>query len=502
MIGFTRLSTKYGASGLSLSGVADLELAEIGGQWMLYAAGATDYSAGVFRVGGSGYLSQQDQFVYSSSSGTLGVHGLWIVEAGSKHAMIPHATFEDNLAIHELHGDGRFDTVSPANGQVATEMARLTASTSIELNGEVIAYFANNQNGGFKGYQLDSSFNLSEITTRNDNAKSHLGDITDLIALSAYGKSFIFATSAEDAGVSSYRLDKFGQTYSKHNTGPEDGIGMNAPSAMVSVNAGGDVFLIVAGSGSSSLTSFRISKQGVLRGKDHIVDDLNTRFSNVTALEAVQIDGRSFVVAGGADDGITLFEITPRSGKLKLWGILEDSDSLRLEDVSDIEALEVNGTLHFYVTSATENGISHLRAEVGNLGAPIVGTKNDEVFNGTSKDDLILGMNGNDTLRGNAGNDWLIDGRGTDILEGGAGADVFVFSIDRKSDTIADFTPGEDKIDLSEIPMLYGIDQLELFEKDFGTIVAFGSERVRVLSNDLGGDISPNDLSADDFLFF
>ncbi len=498
---FNLVGTATGSGIVSVAGVADLQVVNWHGQWMLYSASATDYGLGAFRIGSNGALTAFDGLAYSGSSGTLGVTGLVALPTPTGTALMPLSAFEDRLALHAIDADGGFGAPHNVQGGVGTQMARAAAATSIDLGGGMVHYIANRSNGGFKGYSLDGALALSEITSRNDNAKAHLGDVQDMAAVSAYGKSFLFVTSAMDAGLSSYRLDKFGQTYSKHNIGPDDGIGINAPSAMTTVTTQGDLFLVLAGSGSDSLTVFRVSKQGVLRDKDHIVDDAHTRFDGVTALTSVEVNDRAFVLAGGADDGITLFELTPRSGKLKLWGVLEDTDGLTLADVTDIEALEVNGTLHLYVTSGHETGITHLTVDLGPVAAPIVGTKSAEVFEGTAQDDLILGMNGNDLLRGNAGDDWLSDGRGSDQLEGGDGADVFCFSVDRRPDTILDFTPGEDRIDLSEWPMLYAMDQLKFVEKDFGVVLVYGNERIRILSNDLGGDITVDDFTDADFLF-
>lgn len=43
---FLHLTTKFGSNGVSLSGVADMELLNILGQWTLYSASQTDYSLG------------------------------------------------------------------------------------------------------------------------------------------------------------------------------------------------------------------------------------------------------------------------------------------------------------------------------------------------------------------------------------------------------------------------------------------------------------------------
>lgn len=78
------------------------------------------------------------------------------------------------------------------------------------------------------------------------------------------------------------------------------------------------------------------------------------------------------------------------------------------------------------------------------------------------------GTLGNDVLVGGAGGDLLVGGAGSDILTGGGGGDWFVFQAATDSlpsaasrDSITDFTPGSDRIDLSDfdaIPATAGID--------------------------------------------
>ena len=56
-----------------------------------------------------------------------------------------------------------------------------------------------------------------------------------------------------------------------------------------------------------------------------------------------------------------------------------------------------------------------------------------------------------DTLDGGADGDRLDGGSGNDELMGGAGNDMFVFDTGDGTDTISDFTDGEDLIDLTSI---------------------------------------------------
>lgn len=104
----------------------------------------------------------------------------------------------------------------------------------------------------------------------------------------------------------------------------------------------------------------------------------------------------------------------------------------------------------------------------------LYGGSADDLLDGGSGDDVIYGGTGNDTLRGSLGNDTLFGdegdnlmfggsgddvihaGTGLDIIYGGNGADVFVWTDPAQSawnfrDVIMDFTPGEDRIDISAI---------------------------------------------------
>lgn len=84
------------------------------------------------------------------------------------------------------------------------------------------------------------------------------------------------------------------------------------------------------------------------------------------------------------------------------------------------------------------------------------GTGDDTVFGGSGNDniagatgnDLIFNGGGEDTVHGGCGDDTIWGGAGDDLLTGGAGKDFFVFGKRNGVDTIADFDPLEDLLNL------------------------------------------------------
>lgn len=85
----------------------------------------------------------------------------------------------------------------------------------------------------------------------------------------------------------------------------------------------------------------------------------------------------------------------------------------------------------------------------------ITGTGNGlaNVIAGNAGANVIKGGAGADKLSGGSGNDSIAGGGGLDVLQGDAGADRFVFSSPAAAhgDTVRDFTPGADRIDLSSL---------------------------------------------------
>ncbi|WP_170359893.1 FG-GAP repeat protein [Ruegeria arenilitoris] len=118
----------------------------------------------------------------------------------------------------------------------------------------------------------------------------------------------------------------------------------------------------------------------------------------------------------------------------------------------------------------------------------------DDLLLGDDGADRLAGGNGNDTLDGGSGSDVLIGQTGNDIMTGGGDADVFVFNKQNDSDTITDFTIGEDVLRLKPLGIT---DISEVTQTDQGSdlLVSFGTSDVLLLG------LAGSTLTMDDFVF-
>ncbi|WP_237886522.1 retention module-containing protein [Pseudomonas sp. PGPR40] len=82
----------------------------------------------------------------------------------------------------------------------------------------------------------------------------------------------------------------------------------------------------------------------------------------------------------------------------------------------------------------------------------LTGSNFNDSLTGDNNSNIINGGLGSDVLNGGGGDDFLIGGLGNNTLTGGSGADTFQWLKGNSGhDIITDFTPGTDKLDLSQL---------------------------------------------------
>ncbi|MBK9347012.1 MAG: ExeM/NucH family extracellular endonuclease [Burkholderiales bacterium] len=115
-------------------------------------------------------------------------------------------------------------------------------------------------------------------------------------------------------------------------------------------------------------------------------------------------------------------------------------------------------------------------------------------YRSSDHDPVVLGLNlyktvrgttGRDTLLGSAGDDTITGGTGGDVLTGGAGADVFVYeSLRDAGDTVTDFVPGKDRIQLSTLLASLGINPTVAFGSGVVKLQASGIDTLLQIDTD------------------
>lgn len=418
-------------------------------------------------------------FLYASTGANGGITA-WRLDEGALPVAVDHVYFPpwmsaavdglgslmgsgDQIAIggddassllsYGISNDGQI-TALEQSGDLISGTDRITAITSVVLGATNVVYIADQGTAQLVGYRENAS---GELTAIGNSARIATGPATVVEHTQAHNTDFLLAASSGDEGITSYRIGNTGALQEVGFAGADTGLGIATPTAMEVIQAYGQSFVLVGAAGSSSITVMRLDAQGALEVTDHRIDGLATRFDGITALAVAQHDDRVFVVAGGADDGLSLFTLLP-DGRLVSLSTLAHETGAGLMNVQDIAVTMIGDTLRVLVTSATDAGISQYTADLSDLGAVVRG--HDGTLNGTAGDDLIEAAGRSAAMNGGNGDDVLVAQQAGSTMTGGNGADTFVLSADAGTYHITDFQAAVDQLDISDFAMLRSVGQI------------------------------------------
>ncbi|WP_212525591.1 calcium-binding protein [Actibacterium sp. MT2.3-13A] len=466
----------------------DLEIVRLPGGPVLFATTGANGGVSGYALDGGGRPALASARHFPARLAPLVAGELEVIRADGRSVLV-FGGDGSGLAGYALEEDGRLGALTATPG-LEGATARISAMLWARPGGRATLYLADEGSGQLAAYRAAGA----GLSRPPGSTPAPLHAAAGLEAVTVGGRHFLLAADLGRQGISSYLINTgSGALQLTDGLGMAQGLGVNAPTAMEVIAAHGATWIVLAAAGSSSLSVMRLTAAGELQATDHVLDTRDTRFGGVQALKVIEVDGHVLVLAGGADDGLSLFTLLPDGTLLHL-------DSLRhvpgdgLEDIADIEALRAGGALHIYVASEGP-GIGLFSVPLAGLGDVLRdGGGGDSRLSGTPGDDqIVAGRTGRDTLAGGGGDDILVSGPGGTVMAGGAGADIFVIRSARAPHRIVDFEPGLDRLDLGGLPMLRALSQLTVRSWSGGARVTYGGQEIRLHSRD-GAPLTAADI--------
>jgi len=495
---FTVLAVPGAPDFAQSAAISAFATASFGGVWHLYTVSSATGGVAAFTLGGSLPATLLGEAAAGTATGSFGAADVAVTEVGGQNVLAVAGRLDDEFAYRRLDAAGGLSSFARID-DIPQSTAGLTHVEVAAFGATRLLVAAREDAAGIEVFTMLAGFDLAHAASAPGAVGALLPDVTGLLHRTLAGGAFVFAASAGSGEIVALSLGASGGLTLVSHVNAEKGRGIADPGPLAEVASGGREFLIVGGTGSSTLSVFEVGAAGQLLHRDTVWDDLSSRFHKVSAVEAIVHGGRAFVIAGGTDAGVTLFELDP-TGRLHRLAVVEDTAATTLRSVTAIHAAQIGGEVQVFVASGNEPGFTHFRLDLGALGPALSAPEAGGMVTGTGADDLIIGGDGRDTLTGGAGQDRIFDGGGVDILTGGAGADIFVLANDGRYDRITDFARGIDRIDMSQIDGAYAASSLRIEPTATGARVIVGEEVLLVDSAD-GTPLLPMDLTAASFLF-
>lgn len=306
------------------------------------------------------------------------------------------------------------------------------------INGQSYLLSSQVTGSGLSVHRIETDGSLSELSHLADNGSRYLTRVSSIESVEMNGRQFVVTASASENGFSVFEQSANGALQQRGSLSSADGVPIDGPSNLSSMQIGERRFVLATSFESGSLTVLELGGSGTLSFVDQVNDSQDLRFAGATALDTISFGGQNWVGVAGNDGGVSLFQLSP-TGSLFPVDTIEDTIDSALTNISQLRFFEVDGSLELFALARGDNGITRLAVDVGPAGGSVPSAQND----------MLQASDSGGPLDAGAGDDVLIDGLGSDIFTGGVGADVFVFLPDARTDTITDFNPDQDRIDLS-----------------------------------------------------
>lgn len=526
----TRADDLGAAQGLSVSGITALESFEAGGKsWALIGAAGSS-SLTLVQVAADGDLRFEAQLMDTAMTRFGGVAALEVVEAEG-HLLVLAAGHDGGLSLFTLAPDAGLIHLQSLEHMPGLGLQNVTALEAAVAGGALQVFAASGTEGGISQFTLPLA-DLGEVRLAAANAARLDGSAgNDALDGGRGADVFVINPAAGAVTVRGFtpgedRLDLslFEGLYSAaelDTRGRSSGIEIEAGETWILlVQEGGGALALEDVFGPSLQFAFPERQgPGVTlpgggfyggRGSDRIAGTGgNDLLDGLAGGDRLAGGGGTDTLKGGSGDDL----LQGGSGSDRLDGgsgndILKGGSSNdllkggsggdRLMGGGGADVLKGNGGSDLLKGGGSDDrligGGGDDMLKGGGSGDLLKSGGGADRLAGGGGDDSLQGGGGRDLLKGGSGDDRLAGGGGNDKLAGQGGADVFVFAGGHGRDTVADFVPGTDLIDLGGAAA-DGFDGLNISRADGGTLIGTGSGRIFL------EDLRPGQLDADDFLF-
>ncbi len=452
MVVFIHEGTLPGEESNFVQGLRDLEISADGTQ--LYGAGQWGTGLAVWNVGGS--LTPIDTITYSGATGAFSDLELVQVQIDGHDMILTLNAYNPELQSYTLNNVGEYSGARPALTQVGAPPVRPMDAVQ---QGDFLLVAQGS--GGVASYQIQSDGSLRfRAETGPDTFGGYVGGLD---AVTVNGTDYVIAAFTNDDRIAAFSVAGNGALTMTGQITTNGGFGIDVPNLIEIAQMDGKTYVIAGAYGSHSISVMELRGNGSMVVTDHVMDTLGTRFGHVSAMEVVTHDGHVYILAAGPDDGISLLQLLPE-GRLIHMASVADATDTTLDNVTALAVASDGNGLTIYAGSETEAGLTEFRVDLSNLGEVRSAGTTGGALGGTGRADT------------------LISGAGEDMLTGNGGKDTFVFAADGSVDAITDYTPGQDVIDLSQVALLYGAQQLTVIGQTGGAMVYFGEFELEVRS--------------------
>ncbi|ORE92065.1 hemolysin-type calcium-binding protein [Aurantimonas sp. 22II-16-19i] len=415
---------------LELSGVRGIEVVYVGDRVFVYTAGEYDDGVSAFELLPDGSLAPISFYVDDSTTQLLdGAGSLTSVTVGARTFLYANAYYDDAITAFEVAADGTLSVVGTVqdDGTGTLELDGTYGRMEIvNVGGNDFLIATGYLDDGLSIFRIGADGTLTNTVSFDDAANLGYGldGAYDVASATIGANTYIFVTGNSESAITSFRINPFGNMTLVQGLADSGDLELAGATGVETAVVGGTTYLFVAGTNDDGISVFSVAANGTLTNVFNLANATGLGLDGVFALETFTLGGETFLATGsGNGDALSYFRVGS-DGSLTHIDTVFDSEnaSLNLNNVLSVAAAEIDGLSFLIAGGFSDSGISTF--QLGVSADPLIGTEDRDLIIGSELDDVIEGLAGDDVLLGADGDDEIDAGGGNDVVDGGDGNDV------------------------------------------------------------------------------
>ena len=250
----------------------------------------------------------------------------------------------------------------------ALELNNLKAIATGVVDGHTYI-FAGGNDDGISVFELNDDGTLTSVFNIADTGALELNNIRDIAFTEVGGNPMLVVVGGDDA-VSTFDVADDGSLTEADQIDQSGSLLLDNGQAVTTVTVGGNTYVVTGNSDNNSnnegVSTFSLDSSGNLAFVDQIAegeDSGNLELNGVRALASGEAGGTTYVIAGGSDDGLSVFSVNASGILTNVFNISDGNspdlpgENLELNNVRAITTASVGGTTYVYA-GGDDDGIS------------------------------------------------------------------------------------------------------------------------------------------------
>uniref|UniRef100_B0SX69 Hemolysin-type calcium-binding region n=1 Tax=Caulobacter sp. (strain K31) TaxID=366602 RepID=B0SX69_CAUSK len=354
---FTNGDNETDLGALELDGASFITSADVGGTTYVFVAGAADDGVSVFSLGLNGALTNVANVTDSGATNLVGVSGLTTITSNGNTYLVAAGAGDNGLSVFRVGVNGSLANVDNVADGGALNLGGVSRVASATVGGAAYVFAAGTNDDGISVFQVQGNGKLTSVGNTADTGALELDGVKGLTTAVIGGNTFLFAAGGVDDGVSVFQVGSNGGLTHTSSITDNGTLKLDGASDVATAVVGGVTYLFATGANDNGVSVFSVNASGVLTNVANVGDTAGLRLTGATGLSTAVFGTTTYLTVGGAENGVSLFRVNA-GGSLTAMDNIDDGGSRELAGTTQVHTATVGGTSYVLGAGSTDDGFS------------------------------------------------------------------------------------------------------------------------------------------------